>query len=410
MRFRYCVFLMFLWATSLPAQDVVRDLVAHYSFDDCIDLGRDETGNNASGTIIGNPECVCGVSGSAILLDGENDFIQFLGTIGNRFSTVDFSISLFIKPTQPLGTQVILSKQDACTVDRSFTMNFSANTNSISTELSQNAMRNAEVEGVLAPEPCWYHIVFIRRGNTSLLFIDGVLVDEEIAESRINIESLESSIFSLGDGKCVDLDVRRYAGLVDELKIYERALRVEEVLALNLMPDRIENDDAVIFLGSSVDIELGSTCADQFDWTPTIGIDDPTIAEPIITPTIEGVFTYEVALSDEFCEASDTIQITVIDPEALPCSADLPSAFTPNGDGRNDNYGISNSVVLEGSLISFEIFDRWGGIIFSTTNPGEKWNGRFNNEELNPGVYLYRVRFICGDEENINTGSLTLLR
>ena len=182
------------------------------------------------------------------------------------------------------------------------------------------------------------------------------------------------------------------------------------MLALNLMPDRIENDDAVIFLGSSVEIDLGSTCADLFDWTPSTGVDDPSIAEPIITPTSEGVFTYEVSLSDQFCAASDTIQITVIDPEALPCSAQLPSAFTPNGDGRNDTYGLSNAVVLEDRLITFEIFDRFGGRIFSTTNPNEKWDGRFNNQELNPGVLLYRVRYLCGEEEQIDTGSLTLLR
>ena len=408
MRFSCCIFLLLLWTTTLSAQEVVNGLVAHYSFDDCINLGKDDTGNNANATIIGNPECICGVTGNAILLDGENDYLQFLGTIGNTFSTIDFTVSLFIKPTQPLGTQVILSKQDACTVDRSFTLDFKASSNSIAAELSQNAMRNAKVDGTLDREPCWYHIVFIRRGNRSQLFIDEVLVEEVSAESRVNIES--NGVFSLADGRCVGLEDNRFAGLIDELKVYERALRVEEVRALNLKPDRIANEDAVIFLGSSVEIELGETCADQYDWTPREGIDDSSLPEPTITPTSEGVFTYKVALSDQFCTATDTLQITVIDPESLPCGAQLPSAFTPNGDGRNDTYGISNSVVLEDKLITFEIFDRWGGIIFSTTNPKDKWDGRFNNKELNPGVLLYRVRYLCGEEEKIDMGSLTLLR
>ena len=304
--------------------------------------------------------------------------------------------------------QVILSKQDACTVDRSFTLDFKASSNSIAAELSQNAMRNAKVDGTLDREPCWYHIVFIRRGNRSQLFIDEVLVEEVSAESRVNIES--NGVFSLADGRCVGLEDNRFAGLIDELKVYERALRVEEVRALNLKPDRIANEDAVIFLGSSVEIELGETCADQYDWTPREGIDDSSLPEPTITPTSEGVFTYKVALSDQFCTATDTLQITVIDPESLPCGAQLPSAFTPNGDGRNDTYGISNSVVLEDKLITFEIFDKWGGRMFSTTNPNEKWDGRFNTTELNPGVFLYRVRYLCGTEEKIDMGSLTLLR
>ena len=94
----------------------------------------------------------------------------------------------------------------------------------------------------------------------------------------------------------------------------------------------------------------------------------------------------------------------------MPCEAQLPSAFTPNNDGRNDTYGISNAVVLGNKLIDFEIFDRWGGRIFFTTDPTAQWDGRFNGQELNPGVLLYRVRYFCDEEEQVDVGSLTLLR
>ena len=67
-------------------------------------------------------------------------------------------------------------------------------------------------------------------------------------------------------------------------------------------------------------------------------------------------------------------------------------------------------MVLENKLITFEIFDRWGGRIFTTTNPLEKWDGSFNGKEINPGVLLYRVRYLCGQEEKVDTGSLTLIR
>ena len=194
------------------------------------------------------------------------------------------------------------------------------------------------------------------------------------------------------------------------MRVYNRALRVEEIQALYLAPDQIETDDVLLFLGNSVDITLNETCADAFAWSPTEGVEDPSEGETRITPTASGVFRYELDFADEFCVATDTIQITVIDPEELPCAAQLPRAFTPNGDGRNDTYGISNSVVLEGRLIEFEIFDRWGGRIFSTTDPFAKWDGTFNGKELNPGVLLYRVRFMCGDEELTDMGSFTLLR
>ena len=409
MRLTFCILaLFFIQTLSYSQEGIVNGLVAHYSFDDCAALGRDDSGNNAEAIVQGDPACACGVLGNAINLDGVNDYLLFLGTISNAFNTIDFSISLYIKPTNPIGSQSILSKKESCSIDRAFSLRYISGANSINAQLSQDAMRSASVTSQIALEPCWYHIVYVRRGNRSQLFIDGELMQEVAADSRVNIDN--NAELNIANGECVGITDNRFAGLIDELRVYERALRVEEVRALNLKPDRIQNEDAIVFLGSSVSIDLGETCADQFRWVPSLGVDDPLIAEPNITPTTEGVFTYKVSLSDEFCTATDTFQITVIDPENLPCEAQLPSAFTPNGDGRNDTYGISNSIVLQDKLIDFEIFDRWGGRIFMTVNPLEKWDGRFNGQEINPGVLLYRVRYLCGTEEKVDMGSLTLLR
>lgn len=396
---------------SLPyltfCQEVTNGLIAHYSFNNCENLGKDDSGNNTDALLQGEPECACGVEGEAILLDGIDDYLFFLGTISNVFNTIDFTISMYIKPNNPVGSQDILSKREACGIDRTFALRMTPDAK-VEVLLSQDASRNTTISGQLPFEPCWFHIVFVRRGNRSLLFIDGVLVDQAIAESRVNIDN--NAELNISNGECVGITDNRFAGLIDELRVYDRALRVEEVEALNLQPDRIQNEDAIIFLGSSVEVNLGNSCANRFLWTPTIGVNDPKIATPTITPPEAGMFTYQVSLSDQFCTATDTFQITVIDPEDLPCEAQLPSAFTPNGDGRNDTYGISNSVVLENKLILFEIFDRWGSRLFFTNDPIEQWNGQFDGQELNPGVLMYRVRYMCGEEEKVDMGSLTLLR
>ena len=412
MRYTIFVFLFFSFHSFVYSQDdnIVRNLSAYFSFDDCENLGRDDSGNGTAVTIQGDPGCACGVKNGAIQLDGQDDYLLFIGIISNVFQTTDFTVSFYIKPTNPLGSQDIISKRESCSVDRAFAIRYISNSNTIAAQLSQDANINASVSGQLPFEPCWFHIVFIRRSNRSLLFIDGELV-EEFATPLANRVSIDNdAVFNIANGECVGITDNRFAGLIDELRVYDRALRVEEVSALNLQPDRIKNEDAIIFLGSSVDIELGETCADRFLWTPNMGIEDQRVAAPSITPISEGTFTYQVNLSDEFCTATDTVQITVIDPESLPCEAQLPSAFTPNNDGRNDTYGISNAVVIGDKLIDFEIFDRWGGSVFFTTDPTAKWDGRFNGQELNPGVLLYRVRYFCGEEEQINVGSLTLLR
>ena len=99
-----------------------------------------------------------------------------------------------------------------------------------------------------------------------------------------------------------------------------------------------------------------------------------------------------------------------LDPDDLDCSQlFLPKAFTPNDDGRNDEFGISNPYAVD-ELVSFEIFDRWGSRIFVTADPMEKWNGTYKGKELNPGVFLYKVRFRCNGEEFADVGSLSLIK
>jgi len=392
-------------------QDLTNGLAAYYSFDDCQDLNKEESGNNQAAVIVGEPACVCGVSGNALLLDGVDDYLLFLGTISNSFNRIDYTVSLYVKPTNAVGIQDIISKSESCGDDREFSVSYSSGANSITAELSgqiaADSLNRISLSSQLSFDPCWYHIVVLRRGTQNQLFINGELVRER-ASPRINFDN--NAELNIANGECVGITRNRFSGLIDELRVYNRALRVEEIQALYLAPDRIQNDDVLLFLGNSVDIVVDETCADAFAWSPTTGVSDPSVGEATITPTTSGVFRYELDFSDQFCIATDTIQITVIDPEELPCAAQLPKAFTPNGDGRNDTYGISNSVVLDGKLVEFEIFDRWGGRIFSTTNPFDKWDGTFNGKELNPGVLLYRVRYTCGEEEKTDMGSLTLLR
>ncbi len=90
----------------------------------------------------------------------------------------------------------------------------------------------------------------------------------------------------------------------------------------------------------------------------------------------------------------------------------MPNAFTPNGDSKNEEFlGLG---ILDG-MKSFEmsIWDRWGGRIFSTTDPLQGWNGRFENTGniLPNGVYVYQVRYYTPRNQLVELqGYATLLR
>ena len=112
-----------------------------------------------------------------------------------------------------------------------------------------------------------------------------------------------------------------------------------------------------------------------------------------------------------FCRAIDTIRLIVVDSSDLDCEdVFLPNAFTPNGDGLNDDFGLSNASFFLGEFISMEVYDRYGGKIFEGTTTFETWDGTINGEDALPAIYVYKVRYRCNGAERISSGSFNLLR
>lgn len=87
----------------------------------------------------------------------------------------------------------------------------------------------------------------------------------------------------------------------------------------------------------------------------------------------------------------------------------LPNAFSPNGDGENEEFGIIKAGAF--SLEVFKIFNRWGNVVFETNNIEEFWNGEKNGAPQNTGTYIYYIKGVKPDGENIEVkGNFILLR
>ncbi len=109
------------------------------------------------------------------------------------------------------------------------------------------------------------------------------------------------------------------------------------------------------------------------------------------------------------CTISDTVLINV-KPNCLPEYIYFPTAFTPNGDNKNDLYKPS----VNGQLVVYEftIFNRYGEIIYRTTNPANGWDGRFKNSK-NPlaGSYVWMCKYqFEGRVLQQEQGSFVLIR
>ena len=90
------------------------------------------------------------------------------------------------------------------------------------------------------------------------------------------------------------------------------------------------------------------------------------------------------------------------------CEIFVPNAFSANGDGNNDELFVQSICTKE---IELAIYDRWGERVFTSNDINKKWNGAYNGEEMNTGVYMYSLKAILLNDKIVEKkGNITLLR
>ena len=113
--------------------------------------------------------------------------------------------------------------------------------------------------------------------------------------------------------------------------------------------------------------------------------------------------SYFLVVSDaNGCPVKDTIIVGIL--EETGC-LDIPTGFTPNGDGKNDTWKIKG--IGNYPEINVEIFNRWGSVIFTSKGYAQPWDGTSNGRELPSAAYYYIISL--GEGSN-KTGSVTIIR
>lgn len=131
---------------------------------------------------------------------------------------------------------------------------------------------------------------------------------------------------------------------------------------------------------------------------------------PIFTVNKEE--TYWVTITDRCNSIKDTIKVKYKNCNnngTSNCNIQLPNAFTPNNDGKNDKFPpLYNCNFLDYDL---KIFNRWGELTFQSNSPTKLWDGRYKGTLQATGVYIYilRYRLDSGDKKT-KSGTVTLIR
>ncbi len=154
-----------------------------------------------------------------------------------------------------------------------------------------------------------------------------------------------------------------------------------------------------IYAGEEIQISPTVSSATIYNWTPTTGIDNPETLSPTFSPLTTRTYTLE-ASNFGICDAEEMFTIIVLEIE-------IPTAFTPNGDGANDTWEIRGIDRYSGNRL--EIYNNQGQLMYTTTDYNNSWAGTFNGARLPMDVYYYVLDLNVSNIE-ILEGTISLIK
>ncbi len=151
-------------------------------------------------------------------------------------------------------------------------------------------------------------------------------------------------------------------------------------------------------------VSNSGTVFTTINWSPPTGLNNTRISNPVAVLQNDIVYTV-TAHTLEGCEATDAIKVRVF----TKADINVPNAFTPNRDGRNDKFRIVAVGIRE--LKYFQIYNRWGQLVFSGKTLSDGWDGTINGLVQSTGTYVWRAEAVDYNGNVIKkSGTVTLIK
>jgi len=153
----------------------------------------------------------------------------------------------------------------------------------------------------------------------------------------------------------------------------------------NIAADAGPSDTSIV---QNQPLQLNGTGAKFYLWTPSTGLSNPAISNPVAILNESQKYTLQVK-SLAGCTAEDTINVLVY--KVLP-DIFVPDAFSPNGDGLNDIFRPVAVGIKQ--LLYFKVYNRRGELVFSTTTQKQGWDGIYKGAPQDADVYVWMAKAI----------------
>ena len=167
------------------------------------------------------------------------------------------------------------------------------------------------------------------------------------------------------------------------------------------------NQDSIFLEFSQVDLvevtNLPLQENETYLWSPTAGLSCSDCPSPILDP--DSTTTYQVLVTSELgCTSIDSI---FVEREIPPPSSFIPTIFSPNNDGLNDELCVLGNRILE---VNFAVYNRWGEEVFATNQLESCWDGTFKGQPVS-GSLIYTFTALLEEGQTVEeSGNIQILR
>lgn len=182
----------------------------------------------------------------------------------------------------------------------------------------------------------------------------------------------------------------------------------QDTVVVTVLPEinAFAGRDTAVVLGQP--LQLNASGGVQYTWSPATGLSSTTIPNPLAlyNRPVTGL-RYKVLVQD-IAGCADSAFMNVKVYNTMP-QVFVPTAFTPNGDGVNDQLRPIAAGIR--SIEYFMVYTRWGELVYRGFQSGKGWDGRINGKMQSSGVYVWQVKAV--DYLGLDfflTGTATLLR
>jgi gliding motility-associated-like protein len=175
---------------------------------------------------------------------------------------------------------------------------------------------------------------------------------------------------------------------------------------VDTLPKVTLSNDTSIYRGAP-EVELvAKTNAFLIEWSPEGLINTDIFKKSIkVSPSDTTIYTAKVTDANG-CKGYDTVKVSVYAKNVLL----IPTGFSPNGDGINDQFKIAKHLNVK-KLNYLEVYNRWGEKVFSTNNLNQSWDGSLNGILCPTGSYSWHIQLVNYENEKITqSGNIDLIR